>query len=100
MSEPHDEQQAQRDEQARVDELAHQNEQVRRAEHPEEFTDTAGGDGERNAAPVAPASVTGAEPAVPVGDDAERYADDLTTLGKLEQGARELRRKLFGETTS
>ncbi len=67
MSDTHDEQAAQQAEQDRVDELARQNEEVRRAEHPEEFADAAGSssssddDEPASAAPVAPASGTGAD---------------------------------------
>jgi hypothetical protein len=73
----HDEAAAQANEQARVDELARQNEEVRRAEHPEEFADDAGEE-PASAAPVAPATGTGT-PAVESGTSGNASSSTTVT---------------------
>lgn len=110
MSDTHDEAAAQQAEQDRTDELARQNEEVRRAEHPEEFAEAA--DEPASVAPVAPASGTVADTtdssSTPDPAELEKLAElertaATTTLEHvrttLEGAARELRRKLFGEPT-
>lgn len=116
MSEIHDEQAAQQREQDRTDELARQNEEVRRAEHPEEFTDEPGDD-PAAVAPVAPASLTGANTPQstslhsPDPEELSRLAEIEQTIAAippttfkhvratLEAAAAELRHKLFREPT-